>query len=512
MARAECRWDKAKSDLRVSKRKRDLGKLIDARSRSPGRHTLQVAGPQQVGGGFVEKGMRPLLKISICYDQVSSKALETETLERFSLVGVYTNDVRIAMCGLLGLARRLVVWPSRTSALVRISLCTLYSIDNDRLGLCQQREEASQPLDVEIGPFFFRRGGPLFVTVLDHDTTELPIHDISSADGILGLGLVRFSQMAGGEESFRYSSLSLLSRYRFGVYLEAKNYRSGVVLVKADETLDGGLATWVQTIWPCCVCKTEESAGFREHATPCEIDENPHHGFRRKCSVPEGVTCAQCLRAQVVATTSFDDVRLATARPGLRASHRFDAYYYAIPVPTYDLSSATPAVYITVDTLTTPTMADIVTQSIVPSEEPHPVARSNSSSSTSPSDHSESIVHQPIPTRPRLPSRKSSGPMVVPRDSLAVGPVEPDFGPDDVRAMSPRRTTEDIDKLGKQAREEMRRHAQALQDSLLTIFNRIEAVREEHDKLNNNNKFLQKYIGDLMSTSKITASGSRGKK
>lgn len=58
-----------------------------------------------------------------------------------------------------------------------------------------------------------------------------------------------------------------------------------------------------------------------------------------------------------------------------------------------------------------------------------------------------------------------------------------------------------------------RRHAKALQDSLVTIFNRIEAVREEHDKLDNNNKFLQKYIGDLMSTTKITASGrARGRK
>ena len=56
------------------------------------------------------------------------------------------------------------------------------------------------------------------------------------------------------------------------------------------------------------------------------------------------------------------------------------------------------------------------------------------------------------------------------------------------------------------------RQAKVLQDSLITIFNRIEAVREEHDKLDNNNKFLQKYIGDLMSTSKITASGSRAKK
>lgn len=44
------------------------------------------------------------------------------------------------------------------------------------------------------------------------------------------------------------------------------------------------------------------------------------------------------------------------------------------------------------------------------------------------------------------------------------------------------------------------------------IFNRIEAVKEEHDKLDSNNKFLQKYIGDLMSTSKITSTGGRGKK
>ncbi|QPC61031.1 hypothetical protein HYE67_003262 [Fusarium culmorum] len=154
----------------------------------------------------------------------------------------------------------------------------------------------------------------------------------------------------------------------------------------------------------------------------------------------------------------------------------------------------------------------------VPSEHAHHIARSDSSTSSSPSDHhhhdpdhenEEPIIHQPVPVRPGLPQRKSSGPLVVPRDSSAVGPHEPDFGPDDVRAMSPRRTSEDLDRIGKAAREEMRRHAKALQDSLLTIFNRIEAVREEHDKLDNNNKFLQKYIGDLMSTSKITATSSQ---
>jgi short coiled-coil protein len=56
------------------------------------------------------------------------------------------------------------------------------------------------------------------------------------------------------------------------------------------------------------------------------------------------------------------------------------------------------------------------------------------------------------------------------------------------------------------------RHAKNLHESLFKIFNRIEAVKEEHDKLDSNNKFLQKYIGDLMSTSKITAAGASGRK
>ncbi|KAK1757769.1 hypothetical protein QBC47DRAFT_295764 [Echria macrotheca] len=120
-------------------------------------------------------------------------------------------------------------------------------------------------------------------------------------------------------------------------------------------------------------------------------------------------------------------------------------------------------------------------------------------------------IHAPTPMRPRLPSRKSSGTMIVPRDS-AVGPVDFKIGPDDVRSMSPKRTSEDIETLGKAAREELQRHAKALQDSLLVLFSRIEAVKEEHDKLDNNNKFLQKYIGDLMTTSKITATTGKSKK
>lgn len=142
------------------------------------------------------------------------------------------------------------------------------------------------------------------------------------------------------------------------------------------------------------------------------------------------------------------------------------------------------------------------------------MARSDSSSASSIDQSNSPQIVAPVPVRPRLPSRKSSGTIIVPRESAeAVEPTDVMIEPGDVRAMSPRRTSEDLEALGREARDELRRHAKALQESLLMIFNRIEAVKEEHDKLDSNNKFLQKYIGDLMTTSKITAtSSSRAKK
>ncbi|KAK3335877.1 hypothetical protein B0T19DRAFT_22054 [Cercophora scortea] len=139
---------------------------------------------------------------------------------------------------------------------------------------------------------------------------------------------------------------------------------------------------------------------------------------------------------------------------------------------------------------------------------PPSMERSDSSSASS----VDQSMTAPAPVRPHLPSRRSSGTMIVPRADFVVGPVDLQVGPDDVRAMSPRRTSQDIEMMGQEARAELQRHAKALQDSLITLFNRIEAVKEEHHKLDNNNKFLQKYIGDLMTTSKITASSSRSKK
>lgn len=134
------------------------------------------------------------------------------------------------------------------------------------------------------------------------------------------------------------------------------------------------------------------------------------------------------------------------------------------------------------------------------------------SDSSSGDDNASPPVPSPAFSRPRLPNRKSSGTIIVPRDSIeAIEPHHVQYDTD-AGAMSPRRSTEDIEALGKQARDELKMHAKALQDSLLMIFTRIEAVKEEHDKLDSNNKFLQKYIGDLMSTSKITSTSNRGKK
>lgn len=139
----------------------------------------------------------------------------------------------------------------------------------------------------------------------------------------------------------------------------------------------------------------------------------------------------------------------------------------------------------------------------------------NAGSTTTASSSSSSILEDGMPVqRPKLVSRKSSGTIIVPREHPKVELSEGDevFDEDDARTMSPRRNSEDIEKMSKDARAELSQHAKILQDSLLEIFNRIEAVKEEHDKLDNNNKFLQKYIGDLMSTSKITATGASGRK
>lgn len=55
--------------------------------------------------------------------------------------------------------------------------------------------------------------------------------------------------------------------------------------------------------------------------------------------------------------------------------------------------------------------------------------------------------------RPRVASRKPSASILVPRDHPEIEIEEEEFPPDDARAMSPRRNSADLERLGKEARQ-----------------------------------------------------------
>ncbi|RDL34536.1 uncharacterized protein BP5553_07664 [Venustampulla echinocandica] len=146
-----------------------------------------------------------------------------------------------------------------------------------------------------------------------------------------------------------------------------------------------------------------------------------------------------------------------------------------------------------------------------------PITSTSDTTSSSFSVHEDSDVYTVSTTttkRPGMRAQRSSGTIIVPREhpKVELNDEDEEFDDDDARAMSPRRSSQEMEKMSQDARAELDKHAKVLQKSLLEIFNRIEAVKEEHDKLDNNNKFLQKYIGDLMSTSKITSTGASGRK
>lgn len=128
---------------------------------------------------------------------------------------------------------------------------------------------------------------------------------------------------------------------------------------------------------------------------------------------------------------------------------------------------------------------------------------SSTSSSSSVSDQDQTKLQ-----RPRLGSRKSSGTIIIPRDSPHVELKEEEYDDNDARTMSPRRSSEEIEKMGQEARQALIEQAKALQASLLEIVDRVEVVKSEHEKLEGGNKFLQSYIGELMNTSKITSAGA----
>lgn len=83
--------------------------------------------------------------------------------------------------------------------------------------------------------------------------------------------------------------------------------------------------------------------------------------------------------------------------------------------------------------------------------------------------------------------------MIVPREQ-AERIVAEDIDEGDVRSMSPRRNSAEVDKLGEAARRDLIEQAKVLQTSLQAIVDRVEEVKSEHEKLEGGNKFLQSYV------------------
>lgn len=83
--------------------------------------------------------------------------------------------------------------------------------------------------------------------------------------------------------------------------------------------------------------------------------------------------------------------------------------------------------------------------------------------------------------------------MIIPSNSKKVelGEGEEEYPEDDVRCMSPKRSLADVEKLGEEARNNLMEQAKQLQASLEAIVGKVESVKEEHDKLEGGNKFLQ---------------------
>ncbi|KAI7762162.1 hypothetical protein LZL87_014211 [Fusarium oxysporum] len=69
-------------------------------------------------------------------------------------------------------------------------------------------------------------------------------------------------------------------------------------------------------------------------------------------------------------------------------------------------------------------------------------------------------------------------------------PLETAIELDDTQAMSPPMTSEEVEALKREMHTELHRHATTLRDSLLLIFNRVEAVEKGYEKLDSNEKVL----------------------
>lgn len=77
------------------------------------------------------------------------------------------------------------------------------------------------------------------------------------------------------------------------------------------------------------------------------------------------------------------------------------------------------------------------------------------------------------------------------------------IGNEILRPTSPRREHGDIERIGKEKAQVLQAEAASIQDSLAGIVDRIARIKDEYERLSSENKFLQDYIGNLMSTGNL---------
>ncbi|MCJ1453833.1 hypothetical protein MMC28_004182 [Mycoblastus sanguinarius] len=114
--------------------------------------------------------------------------------------------------------------------------------------------------------------------------------------------------------------------------------------------------------------------------------------------------------------------------------------------------------------------------------------------------------------RPGLGGRKESGSMIVPHDHPDIEIQNETFPPGDARAMSPKRSSEETDRIIGRSRLAVQNHCAELQSSLSALVEKVEKVEKGHEKLEKDNASLQEYIGGLTRSMSRTDLTGKGKK
>ncbi|KAL2055716.1 hypothetical protein ABVK25_003960 [Lepraria finkii] len=138
----------------------------------------------------------------------------------------------------------------------------------------------------------------------------------------------------------------------------------------------------------------------------------------------------------------------------------------------------------------------------------HPTAESyQSSTNTSDGEDERRSRSNSRGLRPTLGPRKPSGTMIIPADHPDVEGKDEEYPPHDARAMSPRRSSADTDKMVEETRRIVESHALEKQSGINALIEKIENVKTDHDQLHRNNLALQDYIGGLHRSMSRTALG-----